>query len=228
MDIVEGKIKRRGGKQMPKDKRFGKKWRMRDRYFGRYHEHPGVLVPGIKACRWAAALSERDLAELVGTSQTRINNFTKIRLNWLDEPQGFKADDLMLERLCQALKVWPEDLTTADVVEGATSQDGAEQRSVSVSDEERAERRREVNRIKGDFAIRYTSSAIKLGGLKARRLEAGLSQEELARMIGTNLTTIRQLEKRRGGRSAYAKTVQKLCQVLGVRPADLICWDPVK
>jgi transcriptional regulator with XRE-family HTH domain len=216
---------------MPKDKRFGKKWRMRDRYFGRYHEHPGVLVPGLKACRWAAALSERDLAELVGTSQTRINNFTKISLNWLDEPQGFKADGLMLERLCQALKVWPEDLTTADVVEDPTPQEGQEggpeHRSARVSDEERAERRREVNRIKGDFALRYTSSAIKLGGLKARRLEAGLSQEELARMIGTNLTTIRELEKR-AGRSAYAKTVRKLCQVLGVRPADLICWDPVK
>jgi transcriptional regulator with XRE-family HTH domain len=59
-------------------------------------------------------------------------------------------------------------------------------------------------------------------------LEAGLSQEELARMIGTNLTTIRRLEKKYGGRSAYAKTVRKLCQALGVRPADLICWDPVK
>ncbi len=212
---------------MPKDKRFGKKWRLRDRYFGRYHEHPGVLVPGIKACRWAAALSERDLAELVGTSQTRINNFTKIRLNSLDEPHGFKADDLMLERLCQALKVWPEDLTTAAVVEDATPQDGAEHRSVSVSDEERAERRREVNRIKRDWALRYSTSAINLGGLKARRLEAGLSQGELARMIGTNLTTIHQLEKR-AGRDAYPKTIRKLCQALEVRPADLICWDPVK
>ena len=84
-----------------------------------------------------------------------------------------------------------------------------------------------MNRIKGDWALRYCSSSINLGGLKARRLEAGLSQEELARMIGTNLTTIRELEKR-AGRSAYAKTVRKLCQALGVRPADLICWDPVK
>jgi DNA-binding Xre family transcriptional regulator len=134
----------------------------------------------------------------------------------------------MLERLCQAVKVWPEDLTYYSAVEDATPQDGAEQRPASVSDEERAERRREVNRIKGDWALRYCSSSINLGGLKARRLEAGLSQEELARMIGTNLTTIRELEKRYGGRSAYAKTVRKLCQVLGVRPADLVCWDPVK
>jgi DNA-binding XRE family transcriptional regulator len=214
---------------MPKDKRFGKKWRMRDRYIGRYHEHPGVLVPGLKACRWAAALSERDLAGLVDTSQTTINNLQRpIRINLKGEPQGFKADDLMLERLCQALKVCPEDLTTADVVEDATLQDGAEHRSASVSYEERAERRREVNRIKRDWALRFSSSAINLGGLKARRLEAGLSQEELARMIGTNLTTIRQLEKKYGGRYAYPKTIRKLCQALGVRPADLICWDPVK
>ena len=214
---------------MPKDKRFGKKWRWRDRYIGRYHEHPGVLVPGLKACRWAAALSERDLAELVGTSQTTINNLQRpIRINRKGEPQGFKADDLMLERLCQALKVWPEDLTYYSAVEDATPQDGAEQRPASVSDEERAERRREVNRIKRDWALSYSSSAINLGGLKARRLETGLSQEELARMIGTNLTTIRELEKKYGGRSAYAKTVRKLCQALGVRPADLICWDPVR
>jgi transcriptional regulator with XRE-family HTH domain len=212
---------------MPTNRR-GKRWRWRDRYIGRYDEHPGVLVPGLKACRLAAALSERDLAELVGTNQTTINNLDKIRINYWGEVSGFKADDLMLERLCQALKVWPEDLTTNDAVEDTTPQDGPEHRSASVSDEERAERRREVNRIKGDFALRYSTSAISLGGLKARRLEAGLSQRELARMVGTNQTTIHQLEKRGGGRSAYPKTIRKLCKALGVRPADLICWDPVK
>jgi DNA-binding Xre family transcriptional regulator len=200
---------------MPKDKRLGNKWRLRDRnILGYRRPRTGVFVPGIKACRWAAALSERDLAKMVGTSHATINNL--------------EVNDVLLERLCRALKVWPEDLTTADAVEDTTPQDGAEHRSASVSDEERAERRREVNRIKRDRAIRYTCKVIKPGGLKARRLEAGLSQDELARMIGTNLTTIRELEKRRGGRSAYAKTVRKLCQALGVRPADLICWDPVK
>jgi DNA-binding Xre family transcriptional regulator len=213
MGIVEGKTRRRGGKQMPEDKRLDNKWRMRDRnLIGSCRQRTKVFLWGLEACRWAAALSERDLAELVGTSHPTIHNL--------------EVDDLMLERLCQALKVWPEDLTNDDAVEDTTPQDGAEHRSASVSDEERAERRREVNRIKGDRAIRRTSSAIKLGGLKARRLEAGLSQKELARMISTNLTTIRQLE--RGGRFAYAKTVRKLCQALGVRPADLICLDPVK
>jgi transcriptional regulator with XRE-family HTH domain len=197
---------------MPKDKRLGNKWRMRDRNIGKYRQRPVVFVPGLRACRLAAALSERDLAEMVGTNHATINNL--------------EVDDLMLERLCQELKVWPEDLTNDDVVEDTTPQDGPERRSASVSDEERAERRREVNRIKGDFALRYSTSAISLGGLKARRLAAGLSQRELARMVGTNQTTIHQLEKRRRG--AYAKTIRKLCKALGVRPADLICWDPVK
>jgi DNA-binding Xre family transcriptional regulator len=214
MGIVEGKTRRRGGKQMPEDKRLGNKWRMRDRnLIGSRRQRTKVFLSGLGACRWAAALSERDLAELVGTSHPTIHNL--------------EVDDLMLERMCQALKVWPEDLTSADVVEDATPRDGAEQRSASVSDEERAERRREVNRIKGDWALRYGRKAINLGGLKARRLEAGLSQRELARMVGTNQTTIHQLEKKYGGRSAYKKTIRKLCQALGVRPADLICWDPV-
>jgi transcriptional regulator with XRE-family HTH domain len=200
---------------MPKDGRLGNKWRVRNRNIVGYRRRrPTVFVPGLKACRLAAALSERDLAEMVGTSHATINNL--------------EVNDVMLERLCQALKVWPEDLTNDEAVENTAPQGGSEQRSASVvSDEERAERRREVNRIKGDFALRYSTSAISLGGLKARRLEAGLSQRELARVVGTNQTTIHQLEKRYGGRSAYAKTIRKLCQALGVRPADLICWDPV-
>jgi DNA-binding Xre family transcriptional regulator len=199
---------------MPKDKRIGKKWRMRDRdIFGRRNrQRTKVFLWGLNACRWAAALSERDLAEMVGTNHATINHL--------------QADDVMLERLCQALKVWPEDLTSDDAVEDATPQDGAEHRSASVSDEERAKRRREVNRIKSDWRLRSSHKGIRLGGLKAHRLEAGLSEEELARMIGTNLTTIRQLEN--GRRSAYKKTIRKLCQVLGVRPADLICSEPVK
>jgi DNA-binding Xre family transcriptional regulator len=200
---------------MPKDGRLDNKWRMRDRNLlgRRNRQKPRVFVPGLKACRWAAALSERDLAKMVDTNHATINHL--------------EVNDVMLERLCQALKVWPEDLTSADVVEDATPRDGAEQRSASVSDEERAERRREVNRIKGDWALRYGRKAINLGGLKARRLEAGLSQRELARMVGTNQTTIHRLEEKYGGRKAYPKTIRKLCQALGVRPADLICWDPV-
>jgi DNA-binding Xre family transcriptional regulator len=199
---------------MPEDKRFGNKWRMRDRnLLGYRRQRTRVFLHGLMACRMAAALSERDLAEMVGTNHATINHM--------------EVNDVMLERLCQALKVWPEDLTNDDAVEDTALQDGAEQRSASVSDEERAERRREVNRIKGDWAIRYGRKGINLGGLKARRLEAGLSQRELARMVGTNQTTIHRLEEKYGGRKAYPKTIRKLCQALGVRPADLICWDPV-
>jgi DNA-binding Xre family transcriptional regulator len=47
-------------------------------------------------------------------------------------------------------------------------------------------------------------------------------------MIGTNQTTIAQLEKRYTSRGAYMKTVRKLCDVLKVQPADLIGWEPAK
>jgi DNA-binding Xre family transcriptional regulator len=42
-------------------------------------------------------------------------------------------------------------------------------------------------------------------------------------MIGTNQNTIQQLESQRRG--AYPKTVSKLCQALGVEPADLMCIE---
>jgi hypothetical protein len=59
---------------MPKDKRLGNEWRMQDRNILGYRRQPNrVFVPGIKACRMAAALSERDLAEMVGTNHATIN-----------------------------------------------------------------------------------------------------------------------------------------------------------
>jgi hypothetical protein len=61
MGTVEGKIERRGGKQMPKDNGLGKKWRARDRYIGRYEQHPGMFLYGLGYCRLAAALTEREL-----------------------------------------------------------------------------------------------------------------------------------------------------------------------
>jgi DNA-binding XRE family transcriptional regulator len=213
MGIVEGKTRRRGGKQMPEDKRLGNKWRMQDRnLFGGRRKGTRVFLHGLAACRWAAALSERDVAELAGASHPTSNIL--------------EVNPLMLERIRQVLKVWREDLTNEDAVEDTAPQDGAEQRSASVSDEERTERRREVNRIKSDWRLRSSHKGIRLGGLKARRLEAGLSEKELARIIGTNLTTIRELENER--RSAYPKTIRNLCPALGVRPADLICSEPVK
>ncbi len=72
------------------------------------------------------------------------------------------------------------------------------------------------------------AASVRLGGLKKHRERAGIGQRELARMIGTNQTTIAQLEKRYTSRGADMKTVRKLCGVLKVQPADLIGWDPVE
>jgi DNA-binding XRE family transcriptional regulator len=226
MGIVEGKTMRRGGKQMPKDKRRGKKWRRQDRYIGRYWQHPGVLLYGLGYCRLAAGLTERELAELVDTSQTTINNLE--RASW-EQPGGpkawVKADYRMILRLRRALRVRPVDLMLPDVIEDKRPES---ERADSALRRERDERRHQVNRIKRGRMILMTSKSVRLGGLKKHRERAGLDQEELARLVGTNQTTIHQLEKRYTSRGAYMKTVKKLCRVLKVQPADLIGWDPVE
>ena len=211
---------------MPKDKRLGKKWRWRERYIGRYEQHPGMFLYGLGYCRLAAALTERELAELVGTSQRTINKLE--RASWWEPGDTWpwiKADYRMILRLCRALRVRPADLGLPDVLEDKRPEG---ERADSALRRERDERRRQVNRIKRGRMIQITSTSVRLGGLKKHRERAGLSQRQLARMIGTNLTTIRQLEKRYTSRGAYMKTVRKLCRVLKVQPADLIGWDPVE
>jgi DNA-binding XRE family transcriptional regulator len=42
-------------------------------------------------------------------------------------------------------------------------------------------------------------------------MAAGLTQRQLAAMIGTNQTTITQLEKKYASRGAYVSTIRKLC-----------------
>jgi len=200
--------------------------RMRDSYMGRYHAKPGSLVYGLGYCRLAAALTERELAELVGTSQTTINDLEKA--SWW-QPGGpkpwVKADYRMVLRLCRALRVRPADLMLRDVIEDKRPRSG---RAETALRRERDEGRRQVNRIKRGRMILMTSKSVRLGGLKKHRERAGIGQRELARMIGTNQTTIAQLEKRYTSRGAYMKTVRKLCGVLEVQPADLIGWDPVE
>lgn len=89
--------------------------KLRDSYIGRYHAKPGVLVPGLTACRLAAALSERDLAKLVDSNQPTINNleaaFMRPYASWA------KADARLILRLSRALKVRPVDLMFAAAVE---------------------------------------------------------------------------------------------------------------
>jgi DNA-binding XRE family transcriptional regulator len=169
----------------------------------------------------AAALTQRELAEMVGSNQTTMADLE----NW----DG--ADPGMLRRLCGALHLAPEDLIFRGTVDETAGQQGRDPRAASTSAEAWTERRRQVNRIKkrGHFSNPYTGGhanvapgTVLLRGLKGCRASAGLTQRELAKMIGTNQTTIQQLEKgtRRG---AYVSTVKKLCRTLGVSPADVIC-----
>lgn len=189
--------------------------KLRDSYMGRYHLKPGVLVPGLTACRLAAGLSERGLAELVDSNQTTIND--------LEAQSWVKADYRLLRRLCRVLKVRPADLMSSRVVEDTEAR--RRRRAESALGIERDERRRQVNRLKRKGWHGPGAGSVLLRGLKARRLEAGLTQRELARLIGTNQTTIAQLEKKYASRGAYMKTIQKLCLTLEVQPVDLITRD---
>ena len=89
--------------------------------------------------------------------------------------------------------------------------------------DERAERRRRVAAIKRGATSANAGRSYLLRGLWACRLAAGLTQRQLAEMIGGNAATVRELE--RGRRGAYASTIRKLCEALGVAPEDLLCGD---
>ena len=86
-----------------------------------------------------------------------------------------------------------------------------------------AERRRRVAAIKRGATSVNAGRSYLLPGLWACRLAAGLTQRQLAGMIGGNAATVRELE--RGRRGAYATTIRKLCEALGVAPEDLLCGD---
>jgi ribosome-binding protein aMBF1 (putative translation factor) len=55
-----------------------------------------------------------------------------------------------------------------------------------------------------------------LPGLRAARIAEGLSQRDLAKMIGASQRTIRELESQQRG--AYPKTVRKLSEALNLKP----------
>jgi transcriptional regulator with XRE-family HTH domain len=177
----------------------------------------GRIYPtrGLRACRLAAGLTQRELADAVGSHQTFIAE--------LEDWRNVKS--YMFEKLCRVLKVAPKDLTSPHKVEDAALQEG-QQQVESASEKEKIERRRQVNRIK---RRRYYvgSGAVLLRGLRNCRTSAGLTQRQLAAMIGTNQATIAQLEKGTY-RGAYMRTVKKLCRALGVSPADLICSGSVE
>lgn len=167
---------------------------------------------GLWACRMAVGLTQRELAEAAGISQTYIAELESKR----------NADLLTFMRLCEWLEVAPEDLTFRYSVEGETLREGSAGRARNGLSGGSAERRREINRIKRRGHPGNAPGTVLLRGLKERRVAAGLSQRKLAKMIGTNQATISELEKgtRRG---AYMQTVRRLCAALAVSPADLIC-----
>lgn len=59
-----------------------------------------------------------------------------------------------------------------------------------------------------------------LPGLWSKRVCAGLTQRELAGLIGSYQSTICALESQ--NRGAYPKTLRRLCEALGAEPADLL------
>ncbi len=87
--------------------------------------------------------------------------------------------------------------------------------------EEQAERRCRVEAIKKEARSANNGRSYLLPGLWACRLATGLTQRELARAIGSNQATVRELE--RGYRGAYMSTIRKLCVALKVTPEDLLC-----
>lgn len=96
-----------------------------------------------------------------------------------------------------------------------------------VTKEERLSRRDQVNRLKRQSAVVRGRVTVRLHGLKACRLAAGISQRELANLIGANQWTRAQLENE-GGRGANMITIRRLCRALKVMPADLICREPIE
>ena len=92
--------------------------------------------------------------------------------------------------------------------------------------EEKAERRRQVSEIKQGARSAHDGRSYLLPGLWACRLALGLTQREVAKRIGSNQTTIRELERQ--SRGAYPKTIRKLCMALEVTPVVLLCGESTK
>ena len=75
---------------------------------------------------------------------------------------------------------------------------------------------RNVTRVEGDL------QAIVGANLRRLRKEAGFSQESFGQHIGWHRTFVGAVE--RGERNLTLRTVERLCQQLGVHPFDLL-WD---
>jgi DNA-binding Xre family transcriptional regulator len=97
-----------------------------------------------------------------------------------------------------------------------TPQDGAGTEVSKVN----AERRHQVAIIKGAAKTVNNGRSYLLMGLWACRLAAGLTQRQLAEVMGSTQATVGQLERQQRG--AYPKTIVRLCDALRVAPEDLL------
>jgi DNA-binding Xre family transcriptional regulator len=87
--------------------------------------------------------------------------------------------------------------------------------------QEGTERHRQIRAIKKEARSLNGGRSYLLQGLWACRQAAGLTQRQLAEMMGSSQTTVRKLERQTRG--AYPKTIQRLCKALRVTPEDLLC-----
>jgi transcriptional regulator with XRE-family HTH domain len=68
-------------------------------------------------------------------------------------------------------------------------------------------------------AATIPANVVKVPALARFRLQAALSQRELAQQSGVSHPTIARLER---GTDAHPRTVRRLAEALGVKPADLM------
>ena len=69
------------------------------------------------------------------------------------------------------------------------------------------------------ITVNYGAMEVDVGKLKELRINAGLSQRELAARAGLTSGAVWQVEHRGSGSPA---TLKKIADVLGVRPVDLL------
>jgi transcriptional regulator with XRE-family HTH domain len=183
-----------------------------------------IRLRGLKACREAKGLTQQQLAKMSGAKQATISE--------LENRYGYRGAYMStIRRLCEAMKVPPVSLICKYELldEGAEGSHQmkrlTEQKGLDRTEQLRVLREQTTRGWK-DSMMDDRVWKIKLRGLESCRLAAGLSQRDLAKIVGTSQTTIAKLERGVVGVPTYM--IRRLCRALKVLPADLICERPVK